>query len=236
MTDIVADEPSWDASSRGLRPDDTAMSGVGVIGPGAVTTHTTRRTVFAGYTLGQLILGAAVIGLIIWGMWVTRAITAPPQRIVKANLSGIVGEYVQAQARSATPPDQVQEQMRAFITSLDIELQRRGADGQVVLVGEAVLSRSVPDITPDVLTAVYASGVKRPLPATPQQMSQMLQGGVPGPIPRVPTTAPAPAQATASDNPFGAAPAGPAPAPAFDPAMAGASVSSFGGPNGAGGQ
>jgi hypothetical protein len=202
----------------------------------AVATPKPKRIVFAGYTAPQLILGVALIAVLIWGMWVTRAITAPPQRIVKANLSGIVGDYVQAQARSATPPDQVQEQMRAFMTSLDTELQRRGADGQVVLVGEAVLSKSVPDITPDVLTAVYASGVKRPLPATPQQMNQMLQGGVPGPIPQVPATAPAPApaQVSAGENPFAPAPA--AGGPAFDPAMAGASVSSFGGPNGAGGQ
>lgn len=199
-------------------------------------TSKAKRTVFAGYTAPQLVLGVALIAVLIWGMWVTRAITAPPQRIVKANLSGIVGDYVRAQARSATPPDQVQEQMRAFMTSLDTELQRRGADGQVVLVGEAVLSKSVPDITPDVLTAVYASGVKRPLPATPQQMNQMLQGGVPGPIPQVPATAPAPApaQVSAGENPFAPAPA--AGGPAFDPAMAGASVSSFGGPNGAGGQ
>ncbi|MEG8221861.1 type-F conjugative transfer system protein TrbI [Sphingomonas sp. HH69] len=202
----------------------------------AVVAPTAKRIVFAGYTAPQLVLGVALIAVLIWGMWVTRAITAPPQRIVKANLSGIVGDYVQAQARSATPPDQVQEQMRAFMTSLDTELQRRGADGQVVLVGEAVLSKSVPDITPDVLTAVYASGVKRPLPATPQQMNQMLQGGVPGPIPQVPATAPAPApaQVSAGENPFAPAPA--AGGPAFDPAMAGASVSSFGGPNGAGGQ
>jgi hypothetical protein len=204
----------------------------------AVAAPSAKRIVFAGYTAPQLVFGVALIVVLIWGMWVTRVITAPPQRIVKANLSGIVGDYVQAQARSATPPGQVQEQMRAFMTSLDTELQRRGADGQVVLVGEAVLSKSVPDITPDVLTAVYASGVKRPLPATPQQMNQMLQGGVPGPIPQVPATAPAPApaQVSAGDNPFGPAPAGASPAPASDPALAGASVSSFGGPNGGGGQ
>lgn len=60
-----------------------------------------RRTVFAGYTAGQLLTGVAMLGLVVWGMWVTRTITAePPQRIVKANLSGIVGDYVQAQARS----------------------------------------------------------------------------------------------------------------------------------------
>jgi len=214
---------------------DTPADAAQLAGEG-VATPKANGIVFAGYTAPQLVLGVALIAVLIWGMWVTRALTAPPQRIVKANLSGIVGDYVQAQARSATPPDQVQEQMRAFMTSLDTELQRRGADGQVVLVGEAVLSKSVPDITPDILTAVYASGVKRPLPATPRQMNQMLQGGVPGPIPQVPTTAPAPApaQVSAGENPFAPAPA--AGGPTFDPGMAGASVSSFGGLNGAGGQ
>ena len=63
------------------------------------------RTVFAGYTAPQLLLAFAVLAIAIWGMWVTRAITnkPAPQRIVKADLSRIVGDYVQAQSRSATP-------------------------------------------------------------------------------------------------------------------------------------
>ncbi|WP_242121311.1 TrbI F-type domain-containing protein [Sphingomonas lacusdianchii] len=198
-----------------------------------------RRTVFAGYTAGQLVLFAAMIALVVWGMWVTRALTSePPQRIVKADLSRIVGDYVQAQARSATPPDQVQAQMRQFMASLDNELQRRGAKGQVVLVGEAVLSKSVTDITPEVVSAVYASGVKRPQPASQEQMSQMMRA-VPAAaaqqaVPVVPM--PTAAQAPVEQGAFGPAPVAPAD-PAFAaPGMAGASVSSFGGPDGAGAQ
>jgi hypothetical protein len=147
----------------------------GVVAPALVAAK--PKTVFAGYTAGQLFIGAAILFALIWAMWVTRTVTADkPQRIVKADLSRIVGEYVQAQARSATPPDQVQAQMRAFMASLDTELQRRGADGQIVLVGEAVLSKSVPDITADVAKAVYASGLKAPVPATPTQMGAMMQG------------------------------------------------------------
>lgn len=192
------------------------------------------RTVFAGYTAPQLLLALAVLAVAIWGMWVTRAITAKPapQRIVKADLSRIVGDYVQAQSRSATPPDQVQFQMRQFMASLDNELQRRGAEGQVVLVGEAVLSKSVPDITPDVVRAVYSSGIKRPQPASPGEMNRMLGAlqqapvqAVPGQAQAVPmmpaaaATAPAqyqvPAMAAPVDQTYGA-PAGP-------------SVSTFGG-------
>lgn len=187
-----------------------------------------RRPVFAGFTGPQLLVGAAVVMLLIWGMWVTRTLTAAPQQhIVKANLSRIVGDYVQAQARSATPPEQVRAQMQQFMASLDTELQRRSAQGQVVLVGEAVLSKSVPDITGDVVSAVYAGGVARPRPAAlqtaPAMIPQMTGPQVAAPLPprQVLPTAPA-------NNPFetGAAAAAPvAQAP-------GATVSSFGGPNG----
>lgn len=201
--------------------------------PVAVTVR--RKTVFAGYTAAQLLIAAALVLALVWAMWVTKVVTAEkPQHIVKADLSRIVGEYVQAQARSATPPDQVQAQMRTFMASLDTELQRRGAAGQVILVGEAVLSKSVPDITADVARAVYASGVKTPMPATPAQMGSMMQGQVPA-APAIPPVEMAQAAPVpAAPNPFAAVPA---PATAqdvapVDPSVAGAMVSSFGGPGG----
>ena len=196
------------------------------------------NAVFAGYTASQLLIGAAILIALVWAMWVTRVITADkPQHIVKADLSRIVGEYVQAQARSATPPDQVQAQMRTFMASLDTELQRRGAEGQIVLVGEADLSKSVPDITADVAKAVYASGVKAPVPATQGQMGAMMQGQV-STVPAIPTVESAQvvpvALAAPASNPFATMPV-PAPAPdyaAVDPSAGGASVSTFGGPGG----
>ena len=191
------------------------------------------KAVFAGYTAGQLFIGAAILFALVWAMWVTRTVTADkPQHIVKADLSRIVGDYVQAQARSATPPDQVQAQMRAFMASLDTELQRRGADGQVILVGEAVLSKSVPDITSDVAKAVYASGLKAPVPATPTQMGAMMQGQVPTAPAIAPVVTAQVAPAAPAANPFAGMPV-PAAAQdvaAVDPAAGGASVSTFGGP------
>lgn len=198
-------------------------------------TANRSKAVFAGYTAAQLLVGFALLLALVWAMWITKAITAEkPQRIVKADLSRIVGEYVQAQARSATPPDQVQAQMRTFMASLDTELQRRGAAGQVVLVGEAVLSKSVPDITADVAKAVYASGVKAPLPATRAQMGSMMQGQVPTAPVIAPVETAQAAVPAAAPNPFGEIPA---PAVAqdvapVDPSVAGAAVSTFGGPGG----
>ena len=83
---------------------------------------------FGGFTRAQLVMGAILIVALIWAMWVTKALVEPrEEHIVKASLSNIVGEYVSAQARSASPPGQVEAEMRAFMSSLDHELQRRGA-------------------------------------------------------------------------------------------------------------
>ena len=120
---------------------------------------------FGGFTRAQLVLGAALVVALIWSMWVTKALVGPrEEHIVKASLSSIVGEYVTAQARAASPPAQVEAEMRAFMASLKQELQRRSADGQVVLVGEAVLTENVPDITDSLKKAVYATW-RSPAPA-----------------------------------------------------------------------
>lgn len=130
--------------------------------------NSARRVLFAGLTLAQLGLGVLAIAAIIWAMWATRLLLAPEaQRLASARLSEIVGEYVQAEARSAAPPAQVEAEMRRFMASLDRELGRRSGNGQVVLVGEAVLTRNIPDITDDLRRAVYASGVRRPSTSFP---------------------------------------------------------------------
>lgn len=193
-----------------------------------------RRVVFAGYTAGQLVVGLAVLLAILWGMWVTKTVIGePPQHIVKADLSRIVGNYVQAQARSATPPAQVEAQMKLFMASLDDELQRRGAKGQVVLVGEAVLSKSVPDITADVMKAVYDSGVRIPQPASPAQMGATLGPQAPVAPQAMPTqAAQAPMAAGLAMPQTASAPVDPSQIAApFDPS-AGAGVTTFGGPGG----
>lgn len=218
----------------GLSPDRDP-SPVRAAGRGAK-----RRAVFAGYTMPQLLVGAAVLLALVWAMWISKAVMAEkPQHIVKADLSRIVGEYVQAQARSATPPEQVQAQMRTFMAALDTELQRRGAAGQVVLVGEAVLSKSVPDITADVAKAVYSAGVRVPQAASPAQMGAMMRGQVP----TAPVAAPAAATAVPdvvqmpadapAPSPFAAMPQDTAQAPQMpEVSAAGASVATFGGPGG----
>jgi hypothetical protein len=180
-------------------------------------------------------------------MWVTRALTAPKQEhIVSARLSSLVGDYVEAQRFSGSPPDRVQAEMRSFMASLDKELQRRSERGQVVLVGEAVLTKNVPDITDSLKKAVFAAGVPEPKRMSVEQLRRLQElssaRAVPaasGELPQVP-----PGAAVPLGGPTGtgetlyvdplASPTGPAPqAPTGSP---GASVSTFGGQNGGIGQ
>lgn len=205
------------------------------VSPPARSPVVRARPGFGGFTRAQLLVGLAVAVALVWSMWVTRALVTPREdHIVKASLSTIVGEYVSAQARSAAPPAQVEAEMRAFMSSLDHELQRRSAHGQVVLVGEAVLTKNVPDITESLRKAVYSSGIRQPRQASAQEMQQLQQQFAPAAIPQGLAAAPG---AGATLDPMSAVPAGGAqPQQAPSPAVPGAAVSTFGGFNGNGGQ
>jgi hypothetical protein len=205
--------------------------------PSAPETRAAKRRVgFGGFTRVQMLILLLLVAAIIWGMWVTRALTQSKQdHIVSARLSALVGDYVEAQRFSGSPPDRVRAEMQAFMSSLDKELQRRSQDGQIVLVGEAVLTKNVPDITDSLKMAVFASGVPEPKRMSVEELQRMQElsaaqsalaasratidpmAGVPGASPQVPAGQAFPAQ----------------PIP---PQIPGASVSTFGGPDGNGGQ
>ena len=132
-----------------------------------------------GWMPVALVGGFVAAGL--WGAWVTKNLmaeagTAPHAR---AQLSAIVGEYVQAQARSATPPEQVTAETQAFMAEIQRNLEARGARGQIVLVGEAVLAGNVPDITASLRKEVYAK-VRMPQPASlnPNQAANDVMGAM----------------------------------------------------------
>ncbi|OYW44977.1 MAG: hypothetical protein B7Z36_05820 [Novosphingobium sp. 12-63-9] len=215
--------------------------------PAPQTARGARRIGFGGFTRPQILIGLIVLALFIWGMWVTRALTAPKQdHIVSARLSALVGDYVEAQRFSGSPPDRVQAEMRAFMSSLDKELQRRSEGGQVVLVGEAVLTKNVPDITESLKKAVFASGVPEPKRVSVEQLQRMQElsaaqaalaatrqppSATPGQIDPL-----AGAQTVSPQDPSAG---GPFPQPMPQPApgqVSGPSVSTFGGPDGNGGQ
>lgn len=146
-----------------------------------------------GWMPVALVGGLVAAGL--WGAWVTKnmLITTDLPPMAKVQLAGVVGEYVQAQARSATPPEQVTAETKAFMAAIQRSLEARGQRGQIVLVGEAVLAGNVPDITAELRREVYAKvrmpqaaaaprdvmGAMRAAMAAPQGMAQVPTGNPP---------------------------------------------------------
>lgn len=146
---------------------------------------------FAGFTLPQLFLGTLLMAFALWAMWATRelqTLQAGRNKIVTVRLSSLVSDFVGAAARSGEPEEMLSKRTRAYMGELQKALKARSDAGDIVLVGEAVVSSSVEDITPQVAAQVAKV--------------------VPLPVPRAPGTAPLPAQLPA------AMPGVPAPLPA----------------------
>ena len=179
-----------------------------------------RKIGFGGFTRGQIFLGLVLVATIVWGMWVTRALTQSKQdHIVSARLS------------------------QAFMSSLDTELQRRSQSGQIVLVGEAVLTKNVPDITDSLKKAVFAAGVPEPKRLSVEELQRMQELAAAQSAVAASRAAPLATPGAAVDPMAGVADIGPlapvapnAPSQRVPAQVSGASVSTFGGPDGNGGQ
>ena len=172
-----------------------------------------KKRGFAGFSYAQLAFGALLLVAMIWSMWATSRIFAlEDRRVVSVRLAGIVNDFVSAEARSGTPPEQLSARTTAFMSALDGVLKKRAANGQVVLVGEAVVASSVPDVTSDVV-ADLGRVIRLPAPAA---MPPAIMA------PRSPAFSPSP---SASPALFPAAPAPTSPQP-LDPL-----ASPFGGPS-----
>jgi len=120
----------------------------------------------------EIVLAIAFIAALAWGAWVTRALVdAPPrQELVQLQLQGIVGEYLQAQARSGKEQSQAARETAQFMAVLDDRVAALSNSGKVVLVREAVIGGDIPDVTQAVKRQVYAK-VAMPRIAQPQSAS-----------------------------------------------------------------
>lgn len=126
-----------------------------------------RPARFGGLGPRDMILFVAAAATFVWGAWVTKTIAfdgpGRPQ-LVQLQLQGIIGEYLQAQARSNTDEQTAARETAMFMAALDQTVSGLGKDGKVVLLHEAVVGGELPDVTEAVKAAVYAK-VPRPQPA-----------------------------------------------------------------------
>ncbi|ODU77535.1 MAG: hypothetical protein ABT10_24525 [Novosphingobium sp. SCN 63-17] len=123
--------------------------------------------IVAGQPLRRWLLLTGAGAVAVWGVWTTRLLVELARErhtLVQVRLSEIVGDYVQKATRSSLPPEEVSRQTARFLKVLNDVVSEQGSGRRIVLLGNAVVSGELPDITQEVSDQVYAR-VSRPIPA-----------------------------------------------------------------------
>lgn len=98
-----------------------------------------------------MVLAASMIGSTLWGVWATdRLLTLEKREVVTVQLSRIMGEFIEAEARAGRPPEETRMRVELYLKAVEASVAALGRDGRTVLVAEAVVSGSAPDLTESV--------------------------------------------------------------------------------------
>ena len=96
-------------------------------------------------------LGLSLVGSALWGVWATDKLLALDKReVVTVQLSRIMGDFNEAEARAARPPEETRLRVQAYLKAVEASVQKLGREGRTVLVAEAVVAGSTPDLTQSV--------------------------------------------------------------------------------------
>ena len=83
-----------------------------------------------------------------WGVWATDKLLELERReVVTVQLARIMGDFVEAEARSGRPPEETRERVQAYLKAVDASVRKLGRAGRTVMVAEAVVAGSAPDLT-----------------------------------------------------------------------------------------
>ena len=106
---------------------------------------------FAGVSLSALAITASLIGSTLWGAWAThKIVTLERREVVTVQLSQIMGDFVEAEARSGRPPEAMKARVETYLKAVEASVAKLGKQGRTVLVAEAVVAGTVPDLTGEV--------------------------------------------------------------------------------------
>lgn len=126
---------------------------------------TTPRT-YAGFALRDLVIFATGLAFALWAVWATSALLELQQRrIVSVSLSSIIKDFVAAESRNGAAPEVAAARTKAYLAATDAAMQSLSEGGVTVLVSEAIVGNSVPDMTGAVSAAVKAHMAKLPASA-----------------------------------------------------------------------
>lgn len=112
----------------------------------------------ASINLTAVVVGVGMIGQVLWGVWATnKLLTVAKREVVTVQLSRIMGDFIEAEARAGRPPEETRMRVQAYLKAVEASVQRLGREGRTVLVAEAVVAGSTPDLT----QSVHADVVRR---------------------------------------------------------------------------
>lgn len=113
------------------------------------TSNLRRR--LASINLTAVVLGVGMIGQVLWGVWATdKLLTLEKREVVTVQLSRIMGDFIEAEARAGRTPEETRMRVQAYLMAVEASVQRLGREGRTVLVAEAVVAGSTPDLTQSV--------------------------------------------------------------------------------------
>ena len=113
------------------------------------TSNLRRR--LASINLTAVVLGVGMIGQVLWGVWATdKLLTVEKREVVTVQLSRIMGDFIEAEARAGRPPEETRMRVQAYLKAVEASVQQLGREGRTVLVAEAVVAGSTPDLTQSV--------------------------------------------------------------------------------------
>ena len=106
---------------------------------------------FAGLGATALVLAGSMVASTLWGAWATQEIvTLKHRQVVTVQLSRIMGDFVETEARSGRPAEETRVRVATYLKAVEASVAALGRDGRTVLVAEAVISGGVPDVTDQV--------------------------------------------------------------------------------------
>lgn len=103
---------------------------------------------FAGYSVSTLANFAGILLAGLWASWATTALVEVKKReVVTVELAGMMGAFVEAEARSGNPPEIMKARVERYLKAVEASVATLRTEGRTVLVAEAVIAGSAPDFT-----------------------------------------------------------------------------------------
>ena len=93
-------------------------------------------------------LGLSMVVSALWGVWANDKLLALDKReVVTVQLSRIMGDFIEAEARAGRPPEETKMRVQTYLQAVEASDEHLGREGRTVLVAEAVVAGSTPDLT-----------------------------------------------------------------------------------------